>query len=70
VGGASRRPQSGDRLVVARAVDAPVCESDEVQALTRPPSAAELLKLVDKGGRGGKSASSAAGDEFHRWRAS
>jgi hypothetical protein len=63
-------PQSADRLVVARAVDAPVCESDEVQALTRPPSAAELLKLVDKGGRGGKSASSAAGDEFHRWRAS
>jgi hypothetical protein len=34
-------------------------ESDEVQALTGPPSAAELLKLVDKGGGpAGKSASS------------
>jgi hypothetical protein len=45
-------------------------ESDEVQALTGPPSAAELLKLVDNGGPGGKSASSAASDDFHRWRAS
>jgi hypothetical protein len=48
-------------------------ESEEAQALTRPPSAARnaaLLKLVDKGGAGGKSASSAAGDEFHRSRAS
>jgi hypothetical protein len=45
-------------------------ESDEVQALTRPRSAAELLKLVDKGGPAEKSASSAASDEFHRSRAS
>jgi hypothetical protein len=56
VGAASRRPQSADRLAVARAVDGPLCmgttRAMKAKPLTRPASAAEVLKLVDKGGPG------------------